>query len=113
MEDQLIKAELGLDNANINTRGNIRMKFKLMSKCTSKYLNSPLYRGATLWDRLDKNVQDLPSVKEFTARIMESYKVYGNLIDGKHSMYKLYVLFTLTTSDIVNMYIRSHLFCCL
>ena len=51
-----------------------------MTKCTSKYLNSPLYRGAALWDGLDKNVQDLPTLKEFIAKIMKMYKVYADLL---------------------------------
>ena len=31
--------------------------FSVLSKCTSKYLNSPLYKGASLRDELEKNVQ--------------------------------------------------------
>ena len=38
-------------------RGNIKVKFKLMSKCTGKYMNSPMYRGSTLWDTLRVNIQ--------------------------------------------------------
>ena len=42
--------------ANIHTRGATKTKFKLMAKCTSRYLSSPLYKGATLWDKLDKKM---------------------------------------------------------
>ena len=49
-----------IKNIHVNTRGNVKTKFKLMTKCSSKYLGSPLYRGATLWDNLDKDIQVLP-----------------------------------------------------
>ena len=38
-------------------RGNIKVKFKLMSKCTGKYMNSPMYRRRTLWDTLPVDIQ--------------------------------------------------------
>ena len=78
---RISKKPMYIKHVNINTRGNTKVKFKLMSKCTSKYLNSPLYRGANLWDGLDKNAQDLLNVKEFNARIMQSYNVYVDLIN--------------------------------
>ena len=43
-------------------QGNGKIKFKLMSRCTGKYLNSPLFRGSVLWDKLTANVQKLMSV---------------------------------------------------
>ena len=66
---------------NIATHANIKTKFKLMSKCDSKYLNSPLYRGATLWDELDRTVQDLQNVKRFTKELLKSYQVYADLLN--------------------------------
>ena len=64
-----------------NTRGTVKTKFKLMSKCTSKYLNSPLYRGANLWDKLDKNVQDIPTLESFVKEIIKQYRTYVNLLN--------------------------------
>ena len=77
---RLSKKSSFIKPANVNTRGNVKTKFNLMSKCTSKYLNSPLYRGATLWDKLDKTIQDVQSVPKFTCEIMKEYKVYVDLI---------------------------------
>ena len=67
--------------ARVNTRGNVKTRFNLMSKCTTKYLNSPLYRGSNLWDILDKNVQDMPTLKRFVSEIVKQYKIYVDLIN--------------------------------
>ena len=37
-----------IKESGVNTRGNVKKKFKLMTKCNSKYLNSPLYKGSAL-----------------------------------------------------------------
>ena len=52
-----------------------------MSKCSGKYLGSPLYRGSILWNKLDKKVQDLPIIRGFSNVIMKGCKVYVNLIN--------------------------------
>ena len=41
----------------------------------------PLYRGASLWDELDKIIQDVQSVPKFTCEIMKEYKIYVDLIN--------------------------------
>ena len=66
---RLSKKTLYIKPVNVNTRGNVKKKFKLLTKCTSKYLNSPLYVGAALGDNLDKNVQDMPTQKLFAHEI--------------------------------------------
>ena len=68
---------------NVNTRGNTKKKFKLPSKCTSKYINSPLYRGSVLWDNLEKCVQDIPSQQLFNRKITKMYKEYVDLLVQK------------------------------
>ena len=69
-----------IKTVTVNT-GNEKRKFKLMTKCTSKYLNSPLYKGATLWDEFDKEVQDIPTPKLFLREIMKTQRVYIDLIN--------------------------------
>ena len=59
---RLSRKEMYVKRLNVNTRGNAKIKFKLMTKCSSKYLGSPQYRGSSLWDKLEKGVQDLPNV---------------------------------------------------
>ena len=51
---RLSRNEMCIRKTNVNTRGNIKIKFKLMTKCSSKYLGCPLYRGSLLWDKLEK-----------------------------------------------------------
>ena len=45
---RLSKKERYVQKPNVNTRGNVKIKFKLMTKCSCKYLGSPLYRGSAL-----------------------------------------------------------------
>ena len=52
-----------------------------MSKCSSKYLGSPLYRGIVLWDKLEENVQDLPNGRQFTKTILKYSKEYKYLLN--------------------------------
>ena len=42
---RLSKKPSYITNVTVNTRGNNKTKFKLMAKCTSKYLNSPYTAG--------------------------------------------------------------------
>ena len=47
---RLSKKDKYIRRSAVNTRTNVKTKFKVMTKCTSKYLGS-------LWDKLDKNIQ--------------------------------------------------------
>ena len=49
--------------------------------CSKILKHLPLYRGATLWDELDKNVQELPTLKYFVNDIRKSYKTYVDLLN--------------------------------
>ena len=62
---RLSKKEMYIKKPVVHMRGNTKINFKLMTKCSSKYLGSPLFRGATLWDKLDKAVQTLPTAGHF------------------------------------------------
>ena len=64
----------------INTRGNTKTKFKLMTKCTGKYLGSPLYRGSILWDKLEKEVQHLPTIRQFSNVLVRNCRIYKDLL---------------------------------
>ena len=66
LDVKLSKKELYIKETDVNTRSNEKIKSKLTSKCSSKYLGSPLYRGSSLWDKLEKNVQELPSTRQFS-----------------------------------------------
>ena len=77
---RLSKKAMYIKPVNVNTRGNTKKRFKLPSKCTSKYKNSPLYRGSFLWDNLDKGVQDIPTQQLFTREVMKTQKEYVDLL---------------------------------
>ena len=77
---RLSKKEVYVKRTNVHTRGNVKIKFKLMSRCSGKYLSSPLYRGSQLWDKLDKTTQDLPNVKLFSTSLVKNCRVYKDLL---------------------------------
>ena len=51
-----------------------------MTKCSSKYLGSPLYKDSVLWDTLDKSTQDLPNMKQLSRILMKNCRVYIDLL---------------------------------
>ena len=64
----------------VNTRGNIKTKFKLMTKCSSKYLNSPLYKGSLLWDSPTVEIQRLPTTLQFIRPTSDMYRIYKDFL---------------------------------
>ena len=78
---RLSKKETYVQKPNVNTRGNVKIKFRLMNKCTSKYLGSPLYRGSAPWDNLDKNVQTLPNAVQFSKVLSKQFTEYKDLLN--------------------------------
>ena len=61
-------------------RGNCKVKLKLMTKCTGKYQNSPLYRGSAVWDSLILEVQKSLTVLTFAKAICKMHNVYKDLL---------------------------------
>ena len=61
-------------------RGNSKVKFKLMSRCSTKYMNSPLYRGSELWDKLEECIQKPCTITEFSKAIYDNNKEYIELL---------------------------------
>ena len=49
----------------VRMRGDLKIRFRKRRAKTSFYQKSPYYRGVTLWDTLDKDVQRLPSIDSF------------------------------------------------
>ena len=78
---RLSRKEPYVQKHDVNTRGNTKIKFRLMTKCSSKYLGSLLYRGTCLWDKLERNVQDLPYIRQFSNVISKNYQVYKYLLN--------------------------------
>ena len=77
---RLSKKGMYIKTTNVHTRANDKVKFKLMTKCSSKYLGSPLYRGSILWDKLEKSTQDLPNVTRFSSVLVKNCRVYKDLL---------------------------------
>ena len=61
-------------------RGNCKVKFKLMTRCSGKYMNSPLYRGSVLRDQLEEGIQKLPTVPIFNKALCNRNKEYTDLL---------------------------------
>ena len=62
-------------------RGNVKVRFKLMTQCTGKYLKSPIYRGSALWDTLTPEVQRSVTMNVFTKHnIVSLYRQYVDLL---------------------------------
>ena len=62
-------------------RGNCKIKFKLMSKCSGKYMNSPLYRGSILWDQLEESIQKSCTITKFTKSVCHKNKEYKDMLN--------------------------------
>ena len=62
------------------TRGNMKIKFNVMSRTTTKYLNSPFLRGTVLWDVLSTEIQKAESMYEFKKQLKKRYKEYDDLL---------------------------------
>ena len=61
-------------------RGNLKIKFKLMLRCTRKYLKSPLYRDSILWDTIPQDIQRSVSINAFTKHVSLTNCEYVDLI---------------------------------
>ena len=51
------------------------------TRCTDKYLNSPLYKGSQIWDTLPENVQRADTLKQFIKHVYYRYARYQQLLD--------------------------------
>ena len=61
------------------TRAVIKATFKTSSRCTSKYLNSPFYKGTILWNNLDVDLQRAYNVTKFMEGLNRLFTVYQEL----------------------------------
>ena len=61
------------------TRAMHKVIFKTATKCTGKYLNSPLYKGVLLWNLLDSNIQKSNTVIQFVQYLKKMYDGYQEL----------------------------------
>ena len=61
------------------TRAVLKLVFKTASKCSTRYLNSPFYKGTLLWNGLDKDLQRVSNVKQFLKELKKLYTVYQEI----------------------------------
>ena len=54
-------------------RAGNKIVFKLPTRCSERYLNSPLYVGAKIWDNLHEDTQRLASIDQFVRRVKPNY----------------------------------------
>ena len=62
------------------TRGNMKVKFDIMSRTTTKYLNSPFLRGTVLWDKLPAEIQKTETIYKFKKMLTRRYTEYEDLL---------------------------------
>ena len=62
------------------TRAGDNIVFRIPTKCTTKYLNSPYYIGAQLWSKARGDVQRAANIFEFDKHIAPFYRTYQDPI---------------------------------
>ena len=60
------------------THAAAKIIFKTPTRCSDKYLNSPLYKGTKIWNTLDVNIQQLDTIDRFVKYTKQPYLVYQN-----------------------------------
>ena len=73
------------DEANIKkpicvTRADTKLTFKTATKCTTKYLDSPFYKGTVLWNLLDMELQWSNNVIVFMKGVNKLYTRYQEIL---------------------------------
>ena len=58
------------------TRAMTKVYFKTATKCTTKYLNSPFYKGTLFWNQLSSVEQHTDNVSRFVTSLSRIYKNY-------------------------------------
>ena len=62
-----------------------------MTRCTGRYLNTPLYKGAILWDNLPSNVQRADTTETFVKYLCNICNEYADML--WYLEYVVYVIF--------------------
>ena len=62
------------------TRANAKVVFDVMSRTTTKYLNSPFLRGTVLWDNLPVETQKAENMCVFKKLLKPRYNEYEDLL---------------------------------
>ena len=63
------------------TRAESKIVFNIPDKCTTKYLNSPFYKGSQIWNSLPEPIQRSVNIDIFTKHIRPMYSKYVNLLN--------------------------------
>ena len=61
------------------TRAASKLTFNIATKCTTKYICSPFYKGNRLWNDLSEDLQKSCNVLKFTQGLNTLYKVYEEI----------------------------------
>ena len=57
-----------------------KIPFKIPSRCTDKFLNSPLYKGTQLWNNLDVTIQRSETIDTFMKRTQPNFRRYRDFV---------------------------------
>ena len=61
------------------TRAVSKIVFKIATKCTGKYLNSPFYKGTMYWNQLSSLDQRSNTVRQFVNGLKRLYSIYQEI----------------------------------
>lgn len=72
-----------IDRRPLFTRSHDATAFRLPVRCSSKYINSFVYVGRTLWNMLDARLKSIPTLDGFTMNlrtilVQEEYATYSS-----------------------------------
>ena len=62
------------------TRADAKIVFNVPAKCTTKFLQSPFYKGKQYWDVLENTVQRAATERIFKKHVKPMYTTYANLL---------------------------------
>ena len=63
------------------TRADVKVVFDIPGKSTTKFLNSPYYKGSQIWNTLPVDVQRANNNNVFSKQIRPMYSTYANLLE--------------------------------
>ena len=63
------------------TRADAKIVFNIPDKCTTKFLNSPFYKGTQVWNLLPEHVQRSANTDVFIRHIKPMYRSYVNMLE--------------------------------
>ena len=62
------------------TRADVKIVFKIPTRCSNGFLNSPFYKGTHYWNALENGIQRAATAQIFKNHVKKLYSTYKNLL---------------------------------